>query len=98
MINKNGKRIRVEPVAMTVESVVANQMVRRRSSPSDSSSSLISSCLSTTEEMKEEVSSSWNEEPHVLVLAGCRRCIMYVLVLQERLRCPKCKCNNLIQF
>ncbi|CAH8362608.1 unnamed protein product [Eruca vesicaria subsp. sativa] len=98
MINKNGKRVRVDSSARTVESVVANQMFIGRSSPSHSASSSLSSCLSTTEEMKEEVASSWNEEPQVLVLAGCRRCIMYVLVLQERRHCPKCKCNDLIKF
>ncbi|VVB05483.1 unnamed protein product [Arabis nemorensis] len=95
MRNKNGKRVRVEPPAKTVESVVA----KRRSSPSSSTSSL-SSCLSTTEEMKEEVASSWveDDESSVLIVAGCRRCYMYVLVMRDRQRCPKCKCTDLLQI
>ncbi|KAG2325834.1 hypothetical protein Bca4012_040453 [Brassica carinata] len=93
MINKNGKRVRDESPAKTAESVVADQRFKRRSSPSHSSTSL-SSCLSTTEE-KEEVASSWiDEEPSALVLVGCRRCLMYTMVMQKRLRCLHCKCSD----
>ncbi|XP_018459778.1 protein GL2-INTERACTING REPRESSOR 2 [Raphanus sativus] len=97
MRNKNGKRVRVEPSGRAAESVVAKHRFGRRS-PSSSTSSLASSCLSTMEEMKEEVASSWIEEPPVMVVTGCRRCFMYVLVSQARLCCPKCKCNDLILF
>lgn len=98
MRNKNGKRARVEPPTRTAESVVvANRRIGGGSSPSNTSSSA-SSCLSTTEEMKEEVASSWVEESPAMVVAGCRRCFMYVLVLQEHRRCPKCKCTDLIQI
>ncbi|KFK34508.1 hypothetical protein AALP_AA5G154500 [Arabis alpina] len=93
MRNKNGKRATVQPSAAT-ESVVA----KRRSSPSNSTSSL-RSCLSTTEERKEEVASSGDvEDPTVLIAAGCRRCYMYVMVMQGRQRCPKCKSTDLIQI
>ncbi|KAF8091549.1 hypothetical protein N665_0443s0008 [Sinapis alba] len=69
-----------------------------RGSPPRSTSSSGSSCLSTTEEMKEEVASSWVEETPVMVVVGCRRCFMYVLVSLVRMCCPKCKCNDLILF
>ncbi|CAN6829815.1 hypothetical protein Bca4012_031901 [Brassica carinata] len=94
MLNKNGKRVRDESPAKTGESVVADQRFKRGSSPTHSSSSLYS-CLSTTEENKEEVASSWiDEEPSVLVLVGCRRCLMYTMVIQKKLRCLNCKCND----
>ncbi|KAF8051315.1 hypothetical protein N665_1746s0002 [Sinapis alba] len=99
MINKNGKRVRDESPAKTVQSVVADQRFKRGSSLSHSSSSLCSS-LSTTEEKKEEVASSWiDEEPSALVLVGCRRCLMYSMVMQKRVLCLHCKCNDqLIMF
>ncbi|CAF2111307.1 hypothetical protein Bca4012_095056 [Brassica carinata] len=97
MRNKNGKRARVEPLGRTAESVVANKRFGGGSPPSSTLSSA-SSCLSTTEEMKEEVASSWIEEPPVMVVVGCRRCFMYVLVSLARICCPKCKCNDLIMF
>ncbi|CAF2268405.1 hypothetical protein BRARA_D00582 [Brassica rapa] len=94
MLNKNGKRVRDESPAKTAESVVADQRFKRGSSPTHSSSSFYS-CLSTTEEKKEEVASSWiDEEPSVLVLVGCRRCLMYTMVMQKTLRCLNCKCND----
>ncbi|KAG7560607.1 hypothetical protein ISN45_Aa05g021190 [Arabidopsis thaliana x Arabidopsis arenosa] len=99
MRNKNGKRVRVEPSARTVASVVANGRFEGRS-PSSNTSSSQNSCLSTTEDVKEEVASSWvdEEEAPDMVVVGCRRCLMYALVLQERKRCPKCKCTDLIFF
>ncbi|CAH8375728.1 unnamed protein product [Eruca vesicaria subsp. sativa] len=97
MRNKNSKRGRVEPSARMAESVVAKRRYGGGSPPSSTSSSA-NSCLSTAEEMKEEVASSWTEEPSVMVVAGCRRCFMYVLVSQATACCPKCKCNDLILF
>ncbi|KAL0714243.1 hypothetical protein Bca4012_021222 [Brassica carinata] len=100
MRNKNGKRVRGEPPARTAESV-AKQMFGRGSPPRSTSSSA-SSCISTTEEMKEEmkeeVASSWIEETPVMVVVGCRKCFMYVLVSLARMCCPKCKCNDLVLF
>ncbi|AEE78963.1 hypothetical protein AtNW77_Chr3g0207981 [Arabidopsis thaliana] len=99
MRNKNGKRGSVEPSARTVASVVANGRFEGRSPSSDTSSSQ-NSCLTRTEEVKEEVASSWvdEEEAPEMVVMGCRSCMMYVMVLQERQRCPKCKCTDLIFF
>ncbi|ESQ45244.1 hypothetical protein EUTSA_v10011097mg [Eutrema salsugineum] len=98
MRNKNGKRLRVEPPARTTEPVVANRRFRGGSSSSSDTSSTINSCLSTMEETKEEVASSWVEESPALVAVGCRRCKMYFLVRQDRQRCLKCKCYDVIKF
>ncbi|CAN8278976.1 unnamed protein product [Cochlearia groenlandica] len=103
-MRNNGNKVNVESPAMTAESVVDNRSHEGRSSSSDTSSSSSSrgSCLSTTEEMKEEeeVASSWEDEESAeeMVVVGCQRCYLYVLVLKEKQRCPKCKCNNLIQI
>ncbi|XP_010504002.1 PREDICTED: uncharacterized protein LOC104781104 [Camelina sativa] len=100
MRNKNGKRVRVEPVARMAEPVVPNRRFVGRSSSTDTLSSQ-SSCLSTVEEVKEEVASSWVDEEELLdmVVVGCCRCMMYALVLQERQRCPNCKTTtHLITF
>ncbi|EOA25523.1 hypothetical protein CARUB_v10018867mg [Capsella rubella] len=101
MRNKNGKRAREEPQARMAESVVRNRRFEGRTPTKDTSSSQ-NSCLSTTEEVKEEVASSWVDEVELpdpeMVVVGCRRCLMYAMVLQERQRCPKCKRTDVIVF
>ncbi|KAG1369729.1 hypothetical protein COCNU_15G000950 [Cocos nucifera] len=54
-----------------------------------SSSSPPSSCLSSCSNSPEAAS---------MVLAGCPRCLMYVMLSEEDPRCPKCKSAVLLDF
>ncbi|KAJ0973377.1 hypothetical protein J5N97_021336 [Dioscorea zingiberensis] len=54
-----------------------------------SSSSPPSSCVS---------SCSNSPEAQPMVLAGCPRCLMYVMLSEEDPRCPKCKNPVLLDF
>ncbi|KAG4924780.1 hypothetical protein JHK87_050320 [Glycine soja] len=33
-----------------------------------------------------------------LVLVGCPHCLMYLMIFEDNLKCPKCKSINLIHF
>lgn len=58
-------------------------------SPASGYSSSPSSCLS-----------SWEGEADVtpMVVAGCQRCLMYVMLAVADLRCPKCRSPVLVDF
>ncbi|KAL2323036.1 hypothetical protein Fmac_027415 [Flemingia macrophylla] len=45
-----------------------------------------------------DVDCSNNPEVVPLVLIGCPRCLMYILVPKDNLMCPKCKSTNFIKF
>ncbi|XP_010554848.1 PREDICTED: uncharacterized protein LOC104824456 [Tarenaya hassleriana] len=76
--------------------MVARVVGSPRESSEDASSA--SSCLST--EVNEEVSSSTSpvKSPAAMVVAGCSRCLMYVMVLENDLRCPRCRNNVLLDL
>ncbi|XP_068664198.1 protein GL2-INTERACTING REPRESSOR 2 isoform X2 [Aristolochia californica] len=57
---------------------------------SSSSSSSPSSCVSLETENSPEAGS--------MVLAGCPRCLMYVMLSQKDPKCPKCKSSVLLDF
>lgn len=42
--------------------------------------------------------SSDEEEAKAMVVAGCPRCLMYVMLSSEPPRCPRCKSPVLLQF
>ncbi|XP_074577514.1 protein GL2-INTERACTING REPRESSOR 2-like [Curcuma longa] len=58
-------------------------------SPARGYSSSPSSCLS-----------SWEGEAEAtpMVVAGCQRCLMYVMLAVDDLRCPKCGSPALVHF
>lgn len=70
---------------------------------STSSSSEISvegSCVSTEPEdlpMSLQYSPS-NAEPRSMMLVGCPRCLMYVMLSGEDPKCPRCKSTVLLDF
>ncbi|KAE8790264.1 hypothetical protein D1007_35405 [Hordeum vulgare] len=39
-----------------------------------------------------------DEEAKAMVVAGCPRCLMYVMLSSEPPRCPRCKSPVLLQF
>lgn len=57
-------------------------------SPNDSTSP--SSCVSSEAANSPEATS--------MVLAGCPRCLMYVMLAEEDPKCPKCKSTVLLDF
>ncbi|CAO2839275.1 unnamed protein product [Amaranthus hypochondriacus] len=65
----------------------------RMESPTRSSSiSPPSSCVSSDKSM------SSPEPSRPMVLVGCPRCLMYVMLLEDDPKCPKCKSTVLLDF
>ncbi|MQM08110.1 hypothetical protein Taro_040959 [Colocasia esculenta] len=62
---------------------------------SSSSSSSPSSCLSSETDQGRPPSSP---EATSMVLVGCPRCLMYVMLSEDDPRCPKCKSTVLLDF
>ncbi|KAK4419435.1 protein salt-induced and EIN3/EIL1-dependent 1 [Sesamum alatum] len=52
-----------------------------------------SSCVSS-----EQDESSTSPEATSMMLVGCPRCLMYVMLAEEDPRCPKCKSTVLLDF
>lgn len=67
---------------------VADDDVDDEGSPNDSTSP--SSCVSSEAANSPEATS--------MVLAGCPRCLMYVMLAEEDPKCPKCKSTVLLDF
>ncbi|KAI3996013.1 hypothetical protein MKX01_037510 [Papaver californicum] len=67
-----------------------------------STSSPTSSCVSSDKKRPSNDSSSNPEETTMMVsdmvLVGCRNCLMYVLLVKDNLRCPKCKNSDFIEI
>ncbi|XP_020582185.1 uncharacterized protein LOC110025852 isoform X2 [Phalaenopsis equestris] len=61
---------------------------------STSSSSPPSSCVSSENEQKQGDS----PETKSMVLAGCPRCLIYVMLSEEDPKCPNCKSAVLLDF
>ncbi|KAI0529327.1 hypothetical protein KFK09_001874 [Dendrobium nobile] len=61
---------------------------------STSSSSPPSSCVSSENEQKQVES----PEAKSMVLAGCPRCLIYVMLSEEDPKCPNCKSAVLLDF
>uniref|UniRef100_A0A7N0UMU5 GIR1-like zinc ribbon domain-containing protein n=1 Tax=Kalanchoe fedtschenkoi TaxID=63787 RepID=A0A7N0UMU5_KALFE len=58
-----------------------------------------SSCISSDEEDNQVINSSKSPrggEPMVLV--GCQRCLMYMMLANDEPKCPKCKGSELLEF
>ncbi|OAY63992.1 hypothetical protein ACMD2_03963 [Ananas comosus] len=68
------------------------------SSPTGSSSSSPSSCVSSEEGGGGGLRWSNSPEATSMVLAGCPRCLMYVMLSEDDPKCPKCKSPVLLDF
>ncbi|CAK9320195.1 unnamed protein product, partial [Citrullus colocynthis] len=55
-----------------------------------------SSCVSSEEEMAAAVRYSNSPEATSMMLVGCPRCLMYVMLSEEDPKCPKCKSTVLL--
>ncbi|KAF3503861.1 hypothetical protein F2Q69_00045440 [Brassica cretica] len=44
------------------------------------------------------VSSEMNQETTSMVLVGCPRCLMYVMLSEDDPKCPKCQSTVLLDF
>lgn len=67
---------------------------KRSSTSSSASSSPPSSCVSSENDQKMVDS----PEAKSMVLAGCPRCLMYVMLSEEDPKCPNCKSTVLLDF
>ncbi|XP_072999092.1 protein GL2-INTERACTING REPRESSOR 1-like [Typha latifolia] len=54
-----------------------------------------SSCVSSEDEQKQ---SSSSPEATSMLLVGCPRCLMYVMLCEKDPKCPKCKSTVLVDF
>ncbi|KAM7257339.1 hypothetical protein ACFE04_013080 [Oxalis oulophora] len=65
-------------------------------SPTSPPSSCVSSEMSQEDAMDLQYSSS--PEATSMVLVGCPRCLMYVMLSEDDPKCPKCKSTVLLDF
>lgn len=86
-------RGRVLPTVNPSANLAANSSPRRSStSSSGASSSPPSSCVSS------ESDQDGSPGPTSMVLVGCPRCLMYVMLSEDDPKCPKCKSTVLLDF
>ncbi|OVA06452.1 hypothetical protein BVC80_479g34 [Macleaya cordata] len=57
-----------------------------------------SSCVSSENSTDETLRYSSSPEATSMVLVGCPRCLMYVMLSEEDPKCPKCKSTVLLDF
>ncbi|KAG5052482.1 hypothetical protein AAZX31_02G186200 [Glycine max] len=70
-------------------------------SPTSPPSSCVSSELSQDDNNNNnDINIRFSNSPEAisLVLVGCSQCLMYVMVSEGNLKCPKCKSTNLTHF
>lgn len=66
-------------------------------SPSRSATVSPSSCVSS-ENQEDTLRYSNSPEATSMVLVGCPRCLMYVMLSEDDPKCPKCKSTVLLEF
>ncbi|XP_027353012.1 uncharacterized protein LOC113863579 [Abrus precatorius] len=75
---------------------------RRLASPTRSATvsptSPPSSCVSSELNAEENPKYSNSPEATSMVLVGCPRCLMYVMLSEDDPKCPKCKSTVLLDF
>lgn len=57
-----------------------------------------SSCVSSENSNDDTLRYSSSPEATSMVLVGCPRCLMYVMLSEEDPKCPKCKSTVLLDF
>ena len=88
--NKNGPKLELK-LNLSPPPSQANLMSLVRS-PSRSNTTSPSSCVSS-ETYQEEMETTIS-----MLLVGCPRCLMYVMLSQDDPKCPKCKSTVLLDF
>ncbi|KAL1204693.1 Protein GL2-INTERACTING REPRESSOR 2 [Cardamine amara subsp. amara] len=88
--NKNGPKLELR-LNVSPPPSQARQMSLVRS-PSRSNTTSPSSCVSS-ETNQEEIDTTTS-----MVLVGCPRCLMYVMLSDNDPKCPKCKSTVLLDF
>ncbi|KAI3450748.1 hypothetical protein Pfo_007413 [Paulownia fortunei] len=74
------------------------QVLSPRESVSSTEISPRSSCVSREVSPDETMSYSSSPETRSMMLVGCPRCLMYVMLMEEDPKCPKCKSTVLLDF
>ncbi|CAL9185611.1 unnamed protein product [Musa hybrid cultivar] len=95
-LNLTGKQMRARGGPSTravVEEEEEEEEEEDSSSSSSSSRSPPSSCVSSEGEQK-----LGSPEATSMVLAGCPRCLMYVMLSEKDPKCPKCNSTVLLDF
>ncbi|KAM7499889.1 hypothetical protein LguiA_024303 [Lonicera macranthoides] len=90
MSRRNGNGSKLE---LKLNSTPQRGNNRRVESPVTSPTS---SCVSS--EVNTDVHSSSPEASSSMMLVGCPRCLMYVMLAEADPRCPKCKSTVLLDF
>uniref|UniRef100_A0A7N0RGH5 GIR1-like zinc ribbon domain-containing protein n=1 Tax=Kalanchoe fedtschenkoi TaxID=63787 RepID=A0A7N0RGH5_KALFE len=102
MSRRNGKAPRTDlKLNLTRPRVlVTNDSPRRSATPSPTSPpiSCISSDTSQDDLTQLGYYSSSPEAQSSMVLAGCQRCLMYIMLSEEDPKCPRCHNTVLLEF
>ncbi|XP_078441474.1 uncharacterized protein LOC144711362 [Wolffia australiana] len=75
----------------------AERRAEERSASVSPMSSPASSCVSS-EETEEGGGGGGSPEATSMMLVGCPRCLMYVMLSENEPKCPKCKSSVLLDF
>ncbi|KAF5193397.1 E3 ubiquitin-protein ligase [Thalictrum thalictroides] len=100
-MSRNGKNPRLDLKLNLSPPRAGNQQVIQSSPNRSSTSSPISppsSCVSSELNNEETLRYSNSPEATSMVLVGCPRCLMYVMLSEEDPKCPKCKSTVLLDF
>ncbi|KAK1275026.1 hypothetical protein QJS04_geneDACA011710 [Acorus gramineus] len=90
-MSRNGKGPRLNLKLNLSPPPRPNRSMNESPNRSSSSSSPPSSCVSSESEQN-------SPEVMSMVLAGCPRCLMYVMLSDDDPKCPKCKSTVLLDF
>ncbi|KAL9661579.1 hypothetical protein QQ045_026403 [Rhodiola kirilowii] len=74
---------------------VAGSMSSSEMTPLAAVSSL---CISSSESRMQQLPVEVGSEAGMVVVVGCQRCMMYFMLSELDLKCPKCKSNSLLCF
>ncbi|XP_047318943.1 protein GL2-INTERACTING REPRESSOR 1-like [Impatiens glandulifera] len=93
MSRRNGQRL-----DMKLNLSQPRVMPRRESPNQTASESPPSSCVSSEENLRTSIVRGGENSPEAtsMMLVGCPRCLMYVMLAEDDPRCPKCKSTVLL--
>ncbi|XP_058109044.1 protein GL2-INTERACTING REPRESSOR 1-like [Magnolia sinica] len=101
-MSSNGKNAKLDLKLNLSPPQWASHQIMESPNSSSSSISSPSSCMSSELNLGSEAEMakypSSPEETTSMVLVGCPRCLMYVMLSEEDPKCPKCKSTVLLDF
>ncbi|KAF9591437.1 hypothetical protein IFM89_004135 [Coptis chinensis] len=97
-MSRNGKNPRLDLKLNLSPPRTNPQIESPNRSATSSPTSPPSSCVSTELNNDETLGYSNSPEATSMVLVGCPRCLMYVMLSEEDPKCPKCKSTVLLDF